>query len=132
MKIAGWIAAAAVTFSLQGCWFVFIPGSVVAAVSDGITGAKGEHCVGPNAKVGDTISLPYGGRGKVEHLSGTSVRCTNPAMPIRALLVADDSAALRTQPVATASPTPNTDFAPEDANGRPCVKTIYGKCQGDL
>lgn len=28
---------------LSGCWFIFIPGSAVGAISDGITGSKGEY-----------------------------------------------------------------------------------------
>jgi hypothetical protein len=38
---------------LSGCFFVFIPGSLIQQVSDGITGAEGEHCVSRVAKVGD-------------------------------------------------------------------------------
>ena len=79
-------AAMAVCTQLSGCWFVFIPGSLIQKVSDGITGAEGEHCVSRAAKVGDTINLPGGGRGIVKSLSGTSVRCTHPEMPIRAAL----------------------------------------------
>lgn len=89
---------------LQGCWFIFIPGSVTSAVSDSITGAEGSNCVGENAKVGDTIRLPGGGRGVIKSLSGTSMRCTNPALPIRALLVFPDD---NTQALAPASKTSN-------------------------
>lgn len=71
---------------LQGCWFVFIPGSLVQAAADGITGAEGNHCVNERAKVGDYINLTDGTRWKVESLSGTSTRCQHPAHPIRARL----------------------------------------------
>ncbi len=66
------------SLSLQGCWFIFIPGSVIGAVSDSVTGAVGSNCVGANAKVGDNIRLQGGGIGTVKSLSGTSTRCTNP------------------------------------------------------
>jgi len=91
MKLCKILLLAAFTSSLQGC-FVWIPGSVISSVSDSITGSEGSHCVGANAKVGDTIRLPGGGRGTVKSLSGTSVRCTNPEQPIRALLVFPDDA----------------------------------------
>ncbi len=71
---------------ISGCWFVYIPGSVIEAVSDGITGDEGEHCVAANAKVGDIISLPGGGRGTIVSLSGKSMRCKDSRIPIRALL----------------------------------------------
>ena len=81
----------ALTLPLQGCWFFFyIPGSVVNSVSDAVTGAEGSNCVGENAKVGDKIRLPNGSVGTIKSLSGTSVRCTEPGLPIRALLVFDD------------------------------------------
>lgn len=69
---------------LSGCWFVFIPGSVIGAVSDSITGAEGSHCVSSAAKVGDRIAMPFGGAGEIKSLSGASVRCTDPQRPIRA------------------------------------------------
>lgn len=74
---------------LQGCWFVFIPGSLMAAVSDGITGAEGNHCVSAGAKVGDKVKMPGGGVATVKSLSGTSVRCQQPELPIRAMLIFD-------------------------------------------
>lgn len=89
MKLCKLILLMALTLPLQGCWFVFIPGSAIGAVSDSFTGAEGSHCVGANAKIGDAIRLPGGGRATVKSLSGTSVRCTNPEMPIRALLAFD-------------------------------------------
>lgn len=71
---------------LQGCWFVFIPGSLIDATADAITGAEGRHCVSERATVGDYINLTDGTRWKVESLSGTSTRCQHPAHPIRAKL----------------------------------------------
>jgi hypothetical protein len=54
-----------------------------------LTGAEGHHCVGPATKVGDRIRLPGGAYGTVVSLSGTSMRCTQDAYPIRALLQLD-------------------------------------------
>jgi hypothetical protein len=71
---------------LQGCFFVWIPGNVVGAVSDTLTGSEGEHCVSRGAQVGDLIKMTYGGTWKVESLSGTSLRCSQPEFPIRAKL----------------------------------------------
>lgn len=84
MKRITLIAALAATTQLAGCWFVFIPGSLIQKASDGITGAEGEHCVNSAAKVGDRVAMPYGGSGEIKSLSGTSVRCTDPQRPIRA------------------------------------------------
>ena len=73
--------------ALQGCWFVFIPGSLINAVSDSLTGSEGSHCIVATARVGDVIKLTNGSSGVVKSLSGTSVRCTDPAYPVRALLI---------------------------------------------
>ena len=78
--------AALLPLALSGCWFVFIPGSVTSAISDSITGDKGEHCVSRGAAVGDTVRMPGGGRATVVSLSGESIRCQTPEMPIRAEL----------------------------------------------
>lgn len=78
------ISALALCTQLAGCWFVFIPGSLLQKASDGITGAEGDHCVAATAKVGDRMGLPNGGMGEIKSLSGTSVRCTDPNKPIRA------------------------------------------------
>lgn len=80
------LLALPLTLALQGCWFVFIPGSLIQAASDGITGAEGSHCVGSSAKVGDRTTLPDGTVWTVASLSGTSTRCQHPSMPIRAKL----------------------------------------------
>lgn len=78
-------AVAPALLALQGCFFVWIPGSLISKAGDAITGSKGEHCVGKAAKVGDIITLPGNGRGRVVSLSGTSSRC-NSNYPIRAEL----------------------------------------------
>jgi hypothetical protein len=86
MRVRSIFALLLTCVSLQGC-LVFIPGSVTGAVSDTLTGSEGSNCVGAQARVGDTIRLPGGGRGVVKSLSGTSIRCTQPEYPIRALLI---------------------------------------------
>lgn len=103
MKMCKRFLLIALTLSLQGCWFVFIPGGVISAVSDSITGAEGSHCVGANAKVGDTQRLPGGSIGTIKSLSGTSVRCTNPELPIRALLAFSDDTTKTTAPTVSAA-----------------------------
>jgi hypothetical protein len=70
---------------LQGCFFVWIPGSVVNAVADGLSGAEGAHCVSSTAKVGDQITV-NGTTWRVVSLSGTSTRCREAIYPIRAKL----------------------------------------------
>lgn len=70
--------------SLSGCFFVYIPGSAIRAVSDGITGAEGEHCVPESIKPGDRVKLQDGSIATVKSTSGTSTRCKSPDKPIRA------------------------------------------------
>jgi hypothetical protein len=65
-------------------WFIFIPGSLTRAVTDAVTGAKGNVCVRDSAKVGDVLTSTSGNTGTIQSLSGTSSMCRNPAMPIRA------------------------------------------------
>lgn len=79
------IAIVSALASLQGC--IYIPGSVIGAVSDAATGHEGEHCVGVSAKVGQRITLPDGNVAEIKSISGASVRCKNPEMPSRALAV---------------------------------------------
>ena len=86
MKLTNLIQLVALTLPLQGCWFIFIPGSVIDKVSDSMTGAEGTNCVGANAKVGDRVRMPDGSTGTIKSLSGTSIRCKDPQLPIRALL----------------------------------------------
>lgn len=85
LKTAGrWACLLALPLALQGCWFVFIPGSVMSAVTDKVTGSEGDHCVASEAKVGDRINI-NGQMMTVKSLSGTSTRCQG-VYPIRALL----------------------------------------------
>ena len=72
---------------LTGCFFIFIPGSVVGAVSDSITGAAGANCVSSGAKVGENVRMADGSLKQVKSLSGTSTRCADANLPIRAELV---------------------------------------------
>lgn len=75
---------------LQGCFFIFIPGSVINAAADSLSGSVGKNCVGASAKVGDRVILPNdGATWHIEKLEGTSYRCTDPNLPIRALLSRD-------------------------------------------
>ena len=69
--------------SLQGCFWFFIwtPG-----MTDAVTGAEGDHCVGTTATVGSQLKLHDGRMATVESLSGTSSRCRDERMPIRAKL----------------------------------------------
>jgi putative oligomerization/nucleic acid binding protein len=95
-------------------WFFFyLPGSVSGAISDKLTGAEGDNCVGPSAKVGDRITVPGRGTGTIKSLSGTSVRCTTSEYPIRALL---DFAA-------SAEPVPASTPAVSDLRSSPRVET---------
>lgn len=80
------IALLGVASLLSGCFFVYIPGSVIGAATDAISGADGEHCVGAAEKVGGRITIPAVGTGTIKSLSGTSSRCTDPRFPIRARL----------------------------------------------
>jgi len=73
-----------VTLMLQGCFFIFIPGSVIDATTDAVTGEFGNMCIGTAAVVGSKITLPDGKLGTVQKISGTSSRCTQTTMPIRA------------------------------------------------
>jgi hypothetical protein len=79
-------AVLAFASSQANAWFFFIPGSVTGKVADAFTGAEGENCVGPNAKIGDIIRNPSGNTATIKSLSGTSTRCQDPNLPIRALL----------------------------------------------
>lgn len=86
MRVVQWAVIGAVCAQMSGC-FIFIPGALISRASDAITGDEGEHCVSRGAKVGDTIALPGGGRATVKSLSGVSVRCSSPDLPIRAALI---------------------------------------------
>ena len=72
--------------SAQAWFFFYLPGSVTGKISDAISGAEGEHCVGADVKVGSQIRLANGEIKIVKSLSGTSSRCADAIHPIRALL----------------------------------------------
>lgn len=86
MRVLKTLAVVPLLLGLQGCWFVFIPVGSIARAGDKLAGVKGEHCVHKDAKLGDIITLPGNGRGKVLSLHGENWRCKNPAYPIRAEL----------------------------------------------
>ena len=69
---------------LSGCWFVYIPGSAIDAIADGLSGASGNACVGSSATVGGKVrNSNTGASGTVTAISGPSSRCRE-ATPIRA------------------------------------------------
>lgn len=72
------------SFNAHAWFFVWIP---TGKIADALSGAEGENCVSASAKVGDKTTLPNGAAGEIKSLSGTSSRCTNPDLPIRALIV---------------------------------------------
>lgn len=72
------------TSSAHAWFFFFIPGSVVQATGDAISGAKGNMCVKEGLEIGHIFTSPNGNTAKVLSLSGTSSICKNPAQPIRA------------------------------------------------
>jgi hypothetical protein len=92
---------------LQGC-LVFIPGSVVGAATDSITGNTGQNCVAGYIRVGDKIRLTDGRVAVVEKLEGTTSRCSDPSFPVRALLK-------------FTPPTPTPPSTPPVARGEPRV-----------
>lgn len=69
-----------------GFFFVFIPGRLISSAGDALTGAQGENCVGPNAKVGDTIHFASGNAATIKSISGISSRCLKKELPVRASL----------------------------------------------
>jgi hypothetical protein len=79
--------ALALTSSNAHAWFFFfIPGSVTGKIGDALTGAEGDQCVKETAKVGDVLRSPSGNTAVIKSLSGTSTRCQNNDLPIRARL----------------------------------------------
>jgi hypothetical protein len=111
-----WISAAGLFFCIfaggANAWFfVFLPGKVIESVGDAITGSEGANCVSAGAKVGDSITVPGGSAATVKSLSGTSVRCTNPELPVRALLVASAPSAATATPTAMLESKARIDLA---------------------
>jgi hypothetical protein len=83
MRVVRWVVAGAVCANLSGCFFIFIPGSLLRKVGDSISGAEGEHCVSRSVKVGDRVT--FGDKvGTVQSLSGPSGQCQDTTIPIRA------------------------------------------------
>jgi len=80
------ICGLGISFNANAWFFFFIPGSVTSAISDAITGSEGSNCVGQQVAVGGIVRLSNGGYARVKSLSGTSSRCPDPNMPIRAML----------------------------------------------
>lgn len=62
---------------------------MTSAISDSMTGAEGNNCVSEDARVGGKVRMPGGNLATVKSLSGTSGRCLDPKLPIRALLAFD-------------------------------------------
>lgn len=83
------VVLAVASSNANAFFFFFIPGGVVNKIGDAFTGAEGDNCVKDTTRVGDVITSPAGNKATVKSLSGTSSRCQNPALPIRALLVFD-------------------------------------------
>lgn len=81
------LLVSAIALSLQGCWFVFIPGSLIDSTTDAITGAEGNNCLPESAAVGMRVLVPDQPPVIVKSLSGKSSRCKDPRYPIRALVV---------------------------------------------
>jgi hypothetical protein len=82
------ITALLLTLPLSGCWFIYIPGSAIDAVADGLSGAKGNGCVQEYMQVGGRVRMPNGGMGTVKYIDGPSYRCSS-LTPIRALVTMD-------------------------------------------
>lgn len=66
-RLATYAALGAACLALQGCWFVFIPGSLLAG--------EPFYCVGPSAKAGDHIKLTDGREATVRATYGTYDKC---------------------------------------------------------
>jgi hypothetical protein len=81
-----YFTAALLACALQAC-AVYVPGAVVDATEDALTGNRGRHCVPAIAKIGDHILIPDGRIGVVEKLEGATPRCRDAGHPIRAVLV---------------------------------------------
>lgn len=76
------------SFNANAWFFFFLP---TGAIADAITGSEGANCVSDSTKVGDLVLL-NGVPMKVKSLSGTSMRCADEKLPVRALLEVDNSA----------------------------------------
>lgn len=89
MKRIGTAFVIGAALSLQGCFAVIpIPGPVMDAGHDTLTGERGNNCIPDTLKVGDHIRLPNGSMGTITEISGRSTRCVEPGLPIRATITA--------------------------------------------
>jgi hypothetical protein len=61
---------------LQGCFFFYIPGSVLSSLSGW------NACAGENVQVGQRLKYVDGRMGTVERVSGRSERCQDGKIPI--------------------------------------------------
>lgn len=125
------IAAVLASSQLTGC-FIFIPGSVVGAVSDSITGDRGEHCVPRGTVVGQRINMGFNRVGVVEYVSKTpSSRCNDSMMPMRAALAVlpDTATALATTVPKVEIPAESSDTWPLFGSLAEAHETVchYGK-----
>ncbi len=80
------ITTTVIVSPIANAFFIFIPGSLIRAVGDSITGAKGNICVKEGSKAGDILDSPAGNTATITSVSGTSAMCKDPALPIRAEL----------------------------------------------
>lgn len=124
------IAAVLASSQLTGC-FIFIPGSVVGAVTDTITGDRGEHCVPRGTVVGQRINLGFNRVGVVEYVGKTpSSRCRDSMMPMRAALaVLPDTASAFAPPPTVEVPAESSDTWPLFGSLSEAHETVchYGK-----
>lgn len=75
------ILLVALTLSLQGCWFIYIPASVFQS---------GNTCVSDSAYIGQRILNRHSGKyGTVKELHGRSDRCQSGDIPIVATVSYD-------------------------------------------
>lgn len=81
-----YIVITTAALALQGCWAVFIPGSVVGATTDALTGNHGQNCITRGSQAGDRIKMNDGRIAVVEKVEGASSRCSDPNYPVRAVL----------------------------------------------
>jgi hypothetical protein len=97
--IVGLALAVGVSQSAHAWFFLFVPG---------LFGDKGDACVSPTARVGDTINKE-GTRVVIKSLKGTSSRCSNANMPVLAEsepVTASTSASVAPSEVAPSAPAP--------------------------
>lgn len=70
---------------LSACFFIFIPGSLIAKAEDAITGTAGQNCTTSDAKVGEERTMEGGQRVRIVVIEGAwPSRCPDPRFPIRA------------------------------------------------